>query len=92
MLEGVELVSRYIAQYAKVEELYIHRALAQQEPLEKSITDLYTAILTYLTRATQYYDEGRASELLQNVRSCGPVVNMIRPDGTKCCAWLFQCG
>jgi hypothetical protein len=64
MLEGIELLSRYIAKYAKVEELYIHRALAQQEHLEKSMTDLYAAILTQLSRATQYYEEGRAGELL----------------------------
>ena len=60
MIEGVEFVSSLITQYAKIEELYIHTMLAQQEQLEKSLTELYVAVLTYLSKATQYYDEGRA--------------------------------
>jgi hypothetical protein len=53
-------VSSFITRYAKVEELYVLTMLAQQEELEKSITELYVAILTYLSKASQYYDEGRA--------------------------------
>ena len=56
MIEGLELVSRLIARYAKVEELYLHGVLVQQDQLEQCITELYVAILIYLLRAREYYD------------------------------------
>ena len=49
----------------KVEELRFHEAPAQQEQLEKSIVELYGAILTFLSKAAQYYGERRAGKLPQ---------------------------
>jgi len=56
MIEGLELVSRLMAQYAMVEELYLHGVWVLQDQLEQCITDLYVAILIYLLRAREYYD------------------------------------
>jgi hypothetical protein len=55
MLDGIELVSRLIAQYAKVEELYLHGDLALHNQVEKCITELYVVILAYLAEAKRYY-------------------------------------
>lgn len=62
MADGLELVSRLIAQYAKVEELYLHGGSAQWEQLEECITELYVAILVYLSKAGEYYDRGTAGD------------------------------
>jgi len=62
MVEGLELVSRLIAQYAEVERLYLHGALMQQDQLEQRITELYVAILTYLLKAREYYSQRTPGE------------------------------
>jgi len=62
MIEGLELVSRLIAKYAKVEELYVREELPQQGELEQCITELYVAILTYLSKAREYYDRRTAGD------------------------------
>lgn len=92
MLEGVELVSKLVAQYAKVEEVYFYDVSAQQDRLEKSITELYVAILTYLSKATQYYDEGRAVSYFKTVYLRLSLIRWTRSNGKKLCAWLVECG
>jgi len=62
MIEGLELVSRHIAQYAKVEELYLHGVSDLQDQLEQCITELYVAILNYLSKAREYYDQRTAGD------------------------------
>ena len=54
MIDGVELVSRLITQYAKVEEMYL-RVLSPPQELQDRMTELYAAILAYLAKAKQYY-------------------------------------
>jgi len=60
MIEGLELVSRLIARFANVEELYLQGISAQRDQLEQCITELYVAILSYLSKAREYYDRGTA--------------------------------
>jgi hypothetical protein len=60
MIDGLELVSRLIAQYAQVEKLYFHHGMVLQEHLEDCMIDLYAAILAYLSRAKEYYDRRTA--------------------------------
>ena len=62
MVDGFEQVSRVIAQYAKVEELYLHGGLVPQEQLEGCINDFYVAILVYLSKAGEYNDRGTAGD------------------------------
>jgi hypothetical protein len=56
MIEGVELVSRLVARYALVEELYLQGTSVEKDQLADSITRLYTTILVYLSKARRYYD------------------------------------
>jgi hypothetical protein len=62
MVEGVEMVSRLVARYAKVEELYLQGVSAQREQLEQCIIELYVAILIYLLRAREYYNRTTAGD------------------------------
>ena len=62
MIEGLELVSRLIAQYAEVERLYLHGASTQQDQLEQRITELYVAILIYLLKAREFYSQRTPGE------------------------------
>jgi hypothetical protein len=63
ILEGLELVSKTIAQYAKVEELYLHGTSIQHDQLAQCIIELYAAVLTYLSKAKSYYELGTAGDL-----------------------------
>ena len=60
--EGVQIVSRLVTQYAKVEELYLHGVSVQRDQLEQSITELYVSILIYLLRAREYYNRPTAGD------------------------------
>jgi hypothetical protein len=62
MVEGLEAVSRLIAKYAKVEELYLHGVSAQQDELRQCIEELYVAVLIYLSKASAHYDRGTAGD------------------------------
>jgi hypothetical protein len=62
MVEGVEMVSRLVARFAKVEELYLQGVSAQREQLEQCIIELYVAILIYLLRAREYYNRTTAGD------------------------------
>jgi hypothetical protein len=62
MVEGVEMVSRLITQYAKVEELYLHDVSNQRSNLEHCVTELYVVVLIYLLRAREYYSRTTAGD------------------------------
>ena len=62
MVEGVEMVSRLITQYAKVEELYLHGVSNQRDNLEHCVTELYVVVLIYLLRAREYYSRTTAGD------------------------------
>jgi hypothetical protein len=62
MVEGVEMVSRLITQYAKVEELYLHYVSNQRDNLEHCVTELYVVVLIYLLRAREYYSRTTAGD------------------------------
>jgi len=58
MIEGLELVSRHVARYALVEELYLQGTSVETDHLADLITRVYTLILVYLVKARRYYDRG----------------------------------
>jgi hypothetical protein len=58
MIEGLELVSRHVARYALVEELYLQGTSVETDHLADLITRVYTSILVYLVKARRYYDRG----------------------------------
>lgn len=58
MIEGLELVSRHVARYALVEELYLQGTSVETDHLADLITGVYTSILVYLVKARRYYDRG----------------------------------
>jgi hypothetical protein len=55
MAEGLEHVSNLITRYAIFENLYLHVDSAVEGQLADAIVGLYTAILTYLSKARRYY-------------------------------------
>lgn len=55
MAEGLEHVSNLITRYAIFENLYLHVDSAVEDQLADAIVRLYTAILTYLSKASRYY-------------------------------------
>src|SRR5437763_17186895 len=63
MIEGLEHVSNLIARYAIVEHLYLQTASAISSELLESIIRLYTAILSYLSKASRYYNLGTGGML-----------------------------
>lgn len=63
MAEGVEATSNLIARYAIVENLYLQERSDGRAQLRDSVTKLYTAILLYLSRAYQYYQQSTGSKL-----------------------------
>src|SRR2546421_4749151 len=64
MIDGLELVSRHVARYALVEELYLQGTSVEKDHLADLITRVYTSILVYLVKARRYYDRatGGASQ------------------------------
>ena len=56
MAEGVELVSNLITRYTIVEHLYLRKPSAAKNQLIQAILKLYSAVLTYLSRARSYYE------------------------------------
>jgi len=55
MAEGLEHVSNLITRYAIFENLYLQVDSAVDDQLADAIVRLYTAILTYLSKASRYY-------------------------------------
>jgi len=58
MIEGLELVSRHVARYALVEDLYLQGTSVEKDHLADLITRVYTSILVYLVKARRYYERG----------------------------------
>jgi hypothetical protein len=77
MIEGVEMVSRLVTQYAKVEELYLHGVSVQRDNLEHCMTELYVAILIYLLRAREYYTRTTAGDLINPFPYMGSIDMLI---------------
>jgi hypothetical protein len=61
MIEGVEHVSNLITRYTILEAIYVdtlrEARTAAYEQLQSALTKLYATILTYLTKASRYYDK-----------------------------------
>jgi len=56
MAEGLERVSNLITRYAIFESLYLHLDSVVEDQLADAIARLYGAILTYLSKASRYYN------------------------------------
>lgn len=68
MLEGIEEVSNLISRYAIFELLYLQQKPAviaeSKDQLTLSLVSLYTAVLQYLCKASQFYMQTTPSEFV----------------------------
>lgn len=55
MAVGIEQVTRLLARYKVLEGLYLKPGLVDNIGLESSLIDLYVTVLTFQSRAIQYY-------------------------------------
>ena len=69
MAEGLEHVSNLITRYAIFENLYLHVDSAVEDQLADAIVRLYTAILTYLSKASRYYSQSTGGSSRTNLMS-----------------------
>lgn len=60
MAGGLEYVSSLIVRYAIFETLYLRDASVARQYLSDAIIRLYAAVLTYLSKARQYYAQTTA--------------------------------
>lgn len=60
MAGGLEYVSSLIVRYAIFETLYLRDASVARQYLSDAIIRLYAAVLTYLSKARQYYAQNTA--------------------------------
>lgn len=67
LAEGLETVTKVVAQYKIVEKLYLQRASEGTFELESSIVDLYTLVLKFLIGAQKFYSKNTAERIFKNV-------------------------
>ena len=67
LAEGLEVVTKVVAQYKIVEKLYLGRTYEGTSGLESSIVDLYTLVLKFLIRAQQFYSKNTVERIFKNV-------------------------
>lgn len=61
VVEGLAQTAELISRYAVTEALYLRNKSEATKELEKALVKLYADILTYLSRAKQYVEQGTAS-------------------------------
>lgn len=61
-VEGIELVSRLITQYATVETLYLKGSSEIETLLSKALVRLYASILVFLARAKKFFSRRTAGK------------------------------
>ncbi|KAL8691858.1 MAG: hypothetical protein Q9218_003002 [Villophora microphyllina] len=91
MAEGLEMVSSHITRCHLYEQLYLSQTSIVRPELERALLRLYTALLTYLARARQYYAKstlGRVGASLLNtsdsVEACLAKVTIERDEVERC--------
>jgi hypothetical protein len=61
VIEGLARVAELICRYAVIEALYIRDTSGSNRELERAVVKLYAGILSYLSRARQFFEEGTTS-------------------------------
>ena len=67
MAGGLEYVSSLIVRYAIFETLYLRDASVARQYLSDAIVRLYAAVLTYLSKARQYYAQNTAGIIVHDI-------------------------
>lgn len=67
LAEGLEIITKVVAQYKIVEKLYLQRASEGTVELKSCIVDLYTLVLKFLIRARKFYSKNTAERIFINV-------------------------
>lgn len=75
-VEGIELVSRLITQYATVETLYLKGSSEIETQLSKALVRLYASILVFLARAKKFFSRRIAGKRFIKSRIIIVVVNL----------------
>lgn len=75
-VEGIELVSRLITQYATVETLYLKGSSEIETQLTKALVRLYASILVFLARAKKFFSRRTAGKHFIRSRIIIAAVNL----------------
>lgn len=64
VVEGLTWMAELICRHAVLEDLYLGQTSKAAEELQRALVALYAAILIYLTRAKQYFEQNSASKYI----------------------------
>jgi hypothetical protein len=64
VVEGLAWMSELICRHAVLEDLYLRQTSKAAEELQRALVTLYAAILIYLARAKQYFEQSSASQYI----------------------------
>jgi len=63
-MEDAASIAEIICRYAVFENVYIQSVSIADDELERALVQFYTAILMYLSKAKEYFQENSASRYL----------------------------
>ena len=66
VVEGAEVIARMISRYAIFEDVYLQHASNATKELQHALIRLYSAILIYLSKAKQFFDQNSAKRMLKS--------------------------
>src|SRR5436305_7150027 len=92
MAEGLEHVSNLITRYAIFENLYLQVDSDVKDQLADAIVRLYTAILTYLSKASRYYNLNTGGSSRTNLTSRTKKADQIVRAHREKCNTYCRCG
>ncbi|KAF2235084.1 hypothetical protein EV356DRAFT_135445 [Viridothelium virens] len=69
VIEGLAQIAQLICRYAVIETLYLQGTTNAIEELEKALVWLYASILSYLSKAKQYLEQGTTKRVLKSAIS-----------------------
>jgi hypothetical protein len=67
VVEGLAEIAELICRYAVTETLYNQAGSKAVEGLKGAVVKLYASILSYLSKANQYFKQGTASQCSGNL-------------------------
>ncbi|KAH0536560.1 hypothetical protein FGG08_006568 [Glutinoglossum americanum] len=67
LLEGMERIAHLISRFAIFEDLYLHDQLSSSDGLKRSLIELYTTVLLYLSKARCYYGQNTALRTVKSI-------------------------
>ena len=63
----MEIVSKTVAHYAAIEELYLQQPSSVGNMLQESMIATYASILRFLSKCCRYFDQGRTQRLVRSI-------------------------